>query len=151
MAVRKVLNMIGYDSFLISNSYYTYGSEDYPARDMTDFLNKFAKKNNIPQTRHNLSDDYNDEMEKKANSAEKIDTKHLKYILDNSDLQIEFKSKILELCNYYYTEDFRIIATKLLNKVGLERFSILTKEFNEMMMLESKERMIKQNKKITII
>lgn len=147
MAVREVLNMIGYDSFLISNSYYTYAGEDYPASDMTDFINEFAKNNNILQIRHSLSDDYNDEMEKRRNSAEEIDTRHLKFLLDNSDLQIEFKNRVLDLCKYYYTDEFKTIILELLDKIGLEKFSILTKKFNDMIILEFNERIKKQNTK----
>lgn len=147
LAVREVLNRLGYDSFLISNSYYTYNGSDYPANDMTFFLNELSKSNDIPQTRHSLSDDYNDEMEMRRKSAEWIDKRHLSYLLENSGVSNEFKKKVLELSRFYYNDEFKKIALEFLDKIGLERFSILTQEFNEMMIEESKDKLIDRNRK----
>lgn len=138
LAVKETLNILGYDSFLVSNNYFTNGSDkDYPAKEMTDFLREFTKTHSIPQTAHIYTDEYKKEHEEIIKNAEEIDTRHLKYILENSGLPSEYIEIILEKSKYYYLKDFKDEIKELINKIGLETLANLTKEFNQIMIEEN--------------
>ena len=141
LAVREALNTLGYDSFLVSNNYLTNGQdEDYPAKEMTDFLKTFAEVHSISQTPHSYTAEYKEEPEATLASAEEIDGMHLKYILDNSDLPNELKEAILDEMDNYFSNSFKNLLKEAIETIGLEKLEKLTQEFNGLMIEENKKR-----------
>ncbi len=137
-AVSKVLNDLGYDSFLISSNGYSNGlSDGMAASKLWRFVNNFAIENNISLDRHFTSQiNYEDSMARQEKGRE-IDIKHLTYILDNSTVSEELKNKIVPLL-YEHPSYLESLMYDLVNELGLEQIKQLTKEFNDLYIKELK-------------
>lgn len=141
LAVREALNKLGYDSFMVSNNYYTNGSDkDYPARAMTKFINEYADKNNISQDSHYYSDEHSDELELYISRLKEISYRHIMYILDNSGVSEESYKKVVGALDYYVNynnAEFRQIIKEFIKEIGIDRYIYYTQEFNRMMIAEN--------------
>jgi len=135
-AVSKVLSDLGYDSFLVSSNGYSNGLNDRSAANkMWQFVNKFAKKNNISLDRHFYSKINYEDSVKRQEKGKEIDMMHLNYILDNSNVSEELKNKIVQLLSedYFLLEP---LMDELVGEIGLDEIKELTKEFNDMYISE---------------
>lgn len=141
LAVRDTLNYLGYDSFMISNNYYTYGtSDEYPAKMMTDFINSFAIENNISQNSHYYSKERHEELELETERTKEIDRRHLMFVLEKTLVSEEIKNEVLMAIDYYTSysnPDYKNIMKGFIKEVGLETIALLTREFNDMMIKEN--------------
>lgn len=144
-AVSKVLSDLGYDSFLVSSNGYTNGLNDGKAASkMWKFVNDFAIENNISLDRHFTSQiNYEDSIIRQEKGRE-IDIRHLTYILDNSLVSEELKSKIVSLL-YEHQSYLEPLMDELVNEIGLDKIKELTIQFNDMYIqeLNSTKKMVK--------
>ncbi|MBQ9071809.1 MAG: hypothetical protein IJY25_01450 [Bacilli bacterium] len=129
-AVSKVLSDLGYDSFLISSNGYSNGlNSGMAASNMWNFINDFAKQNNISLDRHFYSQINYEDAIKRQEKGEEIDKQHLYYILDNSTVSNELREKIKILLQEGY--NIEVLIDELIEQIGLEQIKVLTKQFND--------------------
>jgi len=128
-AVSLALNDMGYDSFLISSHGYVNGiEEDSSASKMYDFVNDFATTNNISREGHFYSEiNYQDALARNDKS-EAINTMHLMYVLDNSNIPVEVIDNIKLLIEE--KNDIHGLLELVIKEIGFEQLKKLTKEFN---------------------
>ena len=147
-AIKEVLKELNYDFFVVNNHGYTNGLDsDSKDSQMYNFIYEYAKTHNISQARHFTSEINNQDRNRRIQEAEKIDLKHLKFILDSglvSNELIDRINKQLEIRDYY-PNDFNRLMEELINEIGLDKLLFLTNEFNKQMIEENTKR--KQIKK----
>ena len=135
-AVSQVLSDLGYDSFLVSSNGYTNGLNDgMSASNMWKFVNDFAIKNNISLDKHFYSQINLEDSEIRNKKSNEVDKLHLNYILDNSNVSVELKNKIVLLLNEnpYFLDP---LMDELVEQIGLEQIKKLTREFNKIYIKE---------------
>ena len=133
LAVRKVLEILGYDLFMINNHGYVNGIDfGTSANKMWNFSHVLAAKYNVSLDRHFYSEINKLDKVARLEKGIEIDTKHLFYIIDNSNIPQDLIEKIkIELNNdIYFNEKLDSLMIELINVVGLEKIKQLTQEFN---------------------
>lgn len=134
VAVKKVLEILGYDAFLVGDHTYTNSDKDFsPAMRMTQFVHQLAIKYNFGREKHFCSKISETDKIALLAKAEEIEKLHLFYIIDNSNLDENLVELIKDtLANGDYNRKLKGLITELIYSVGLERIKQLTKEFNEL-------------------
>lgn len=134
VAVAKVLNELGYDSFLISSNGYVNGLDsDKAASQMYNFVCNFAKQNSFSQDLHFYSEINREDIKKRQEKSIEIDKQHIIYILNNSNVREELKNIIMGLLDYpQYLSAYTSELEKFVDEVGLENIKRLTLEFNNL-------------------
>lgn len=130
-AVSMVLKDLGYDSFLVSSNGYCNGISDRTAASkLWNFVCDFAIENNISLDKHFYSEINNEDRIRRQEKGEEIDRKHIIYILDNSNVSLDIKNKIISLLyeNPIYLEP---LMEELVDEIGLDKIKELTKQFND--------------------
>lgn len=135
MAVKQALNNLGYDNFLISNSYYTMHDHGL-ALQMTEFLSSYAQEHNISQTKHSNSIELQEEHEIEIARNSEIAFKHLQYILEHGGVSQELAMQTLEFSKYEQTAKFKELTRQVVEEIGLDEIAKLTSEFNQNMIVE---------------
>lgn len=128
-AVSLALNDMGYDSFLVSSHGYVNGiDENSAAYKMYNFINKYAKENNIPQEKHFYSQINFEDALARNSKSEEINMMHLMYVLKNSNVSPE----LIDAINLTISMkgDVTSLIEAVVKEVGLEKLKSLTKEFN---------------------
>lgn len=129
VAVSKVLNDMGYDSFLISSHGYVNGINDgSAASNMWHFTVDFAKKNNFSLEKHFYSKINLEDALMREEKSKEIDKLHLLYIIDNSTVSPDLGEKIKLLLES--NESINDLLELLVEQIGFEQLKKLTKDFN---------------------
>ena len=133
IAVRKELESLGYDSFVVNNNgYVNTGNPDLAAHAMWDMCGTYAEEHDISLERHFYSQSNNDDREKRQQQGEIIDKQHLQYLLDNTNIPDKLKSDIEASLaqGIERNEKLQQLSLEFVRLVGLETISQLTQQFN---------------------
>lgn len=134
LAVRVVLDSLGYDSFIINNHGYV---DNVQANKMDKCVTDFAKHNNISMDKHWDSQIRLEDNEKRFKLMEESEINHLYYILDNCTIDNDLKERIKYYCNNNYTFYLEEELSNLIDVIGLDTLKQLTNEYNKQFIEEN--------------
>lgn len=141
VAVRKALQSLGYDAFIINQHGYLRGINDgTAANEMWSFAYELSKKYGVGFDRHFGSAIQKADTKERIEKGEEIDIKHLLFILENSKVPEYLNQKIREALKDGIENNkvLNYLMTELVKYVGLNRVQELTIQFNEQYIEELK-------------
>lgn len=170
IAVSKVLNNLGYDSFLVNSNGYVNGfNNDTGANEMYRFIASLRKKNKIDYVSH-FNSLYNaNDIEVTNRKSIDDDIKHFFYILDRAKDEGILDNEVIDKVKVAYEKDkyneidytnlnYRYVDLKkcdstllrivplLLESIGLEKIKKYTKEYNDNYLNKIKDNKRKNSK-----
>ena len=153
-AVKEELQKAGYDFFVVNNHGYQDGLDtDTKSSEMYKFIYQYCQEHGISQERHFYSDiNYQDQL-KRLEEGEKIDTLHLKYVLDSGLVSQETKDQVNKMFEdrQYFPREFDELMGKVVDEVGLDNLAQLTADFNQKMINERELRRMTSSPKQEVV
>lgn len=129
-----ILNDLGYNAFRISeHGYANNGGVSVEASKMYNFINNYAKTNNIGQEPHSLSVNNQKDLIERSKESEKADREHLNYLLLNGNFSESFIAHVnLALSKgTFINKELDDLMDIVVSSLGLEKIKKLTKQFND--------------------
>ena len=129
-----ILNDLGYNAFRISeHGYANNGGVSVEASKMYNFINNYAKTNNIGQEPHSLSVNNQKDLIERSKESEKADREHLNSLLLNGNFSESFIAHVnLALSKgTFINKELDALMDIVVSSLGLEKIKELTKQFND--------------------
>ena len=152
--VKRVLEYLGYKSFIISGHGYLNGiSSKTPAQKMTTNIDELRKEYNISAEKHHDTEINKNDRVRRMEQSKKTDIEHFIYIINNATtITPELKTEILNLVSNmildsYYKYYFKEKLPEYITQISLEEIARLTKEFNQIFIDRLNEKNSNRRKK----